>query len=73
MIQISKMNRYWAKAFLVLFLLKPSLIFAEGSDPFDDTILTFEDKIESTEPIKSIESTANQETTNQSKTSAAEN
>ena len=73
MIQISKMNQYWTKAIFVLFLLKPSLSFAEGSDPFDDTILTFEDKIESTEPIKSIESTAYQETTNQSETSTAEN
>ena len=73
MIQISKMNRYWAKAVLVLFLLKTSLSFAEGSDPFDNTILTFEDKIESTETIESIEPIANQETTNQSKTSAAEN
>ena len=68
MIQISKMNQYWAKAVFVLLLLKPSLSFAEGSDPFDNTILTFEDKIESTEPIETIESIPNQETTNQSDT-----
>ena len=34
----------------VLFLLRPLLSFAEGDDPFDNTILTVEDSIPITEP-----------------------
>ena len=46
MIQISKMNKYWIMPVFVLFLLRPLLSFAEGSDPFDNTILTVEDNIQ---------------------------
>ena len=50
MIQISKMNKYWIMPVFVLFLLRPLLSFAEGGDPFDNTILTVEDSIPITEP-----------------------
>ena len=50
MIQISKMNKYWIMPVFVLFLLRPLLSFAEGDDPFDNTILTVEDSIPITEP-----------------------
>ncbi|SVD46490.1 uncharacterized protein METZ01_LOCUS399344, partial [marine metagenome] len=46
------MNQYWSLSVFVLFLLKPLLSIAEGSDPFDNTILTFEDKIQTTQPIE---------------------
>ncbi|SVB65020.1 uncharacterized protein METZ01_LOCUS217874, partial [marine metagenome] len=42
------MNQYWIIVVFALFLLKPLLGFAEGSDPFDNTILTFEDNIQTT-------------------------
>ena len=68
MIQISKMNQYWIIAVFMLFLLKPLLVFAEGSDPFDNTILTFDDNIQTTEPVATI---TDQEISSQSDTSAA--
>jgi hypothetical protein len=50
MIQIIRMNHFWIMPVFVLFLLRPLLGFAEGSDPFDNTILTVEDSIPITEP-----------------------
>ena len=68
MIQISQMNQYWTMLVFVLFLLRPLLSFAEGSDPFDNTILTFDDNIQTTEPTAPI---TDQEISSQSDTSAA--
>ena len=68
MIQISKMNKYWIMPVFVLFLLRPLLGFAEGSDPFDNTILTVDDTIKITEPEASI---IDQEISSQSDTTVA--
>ena len=68
MIQISKMNKYWIMPVFVLFLLRPLLGFAEGSDPFDNTILTVDDNIKITEPEASI---IDQEISSQSDTTVA--
>ena len=68
MIQISKMNKYWIMPVFVLFLLRPLLGFAEGSDPFDNTILTVDDTIKVTEPEASI---IDQEISSQSDTTVA--
>ena len=68
MIQISRMNHYWIMAAFVLFLLRPLLGFAEGSDPFDNTILTVDDNIKITEPEASI---IDQEISSQSDTTVA--
>ena len=68
MIQISRMNHYWIMAVFVLFLLRPLLGFAEGSDPFDNTILTVDDNIKITEPEASI---IDQEISSQSDTTVA--
>ena len=68
MIQISRMNHYWIMAAFVLFLLRPLLGFAEGSDPFDNTILTVDDTIKITEPEASI---IDQEISSQSDTTVA--
>ena len=68
MIQISKMNQYWIMAVFVFFLLRPLLGFAEGSDPFDNTILTVDDNIKITEPEASI---TDQEISSQSDTTVA--
>ena len=51
-----------------LFLLRPLLGFAEGSDPFDNTILTVDDNIKITEPEASI---IDQEISSQSDTTVA--
>ena len=68
MIQISKMNKYWIMPVFALFLLRPLLGFAEGSDPFDNTILTVDDTIKVTEPEASI---IDQEISSQSDTTVA--
>ena len=68
MIQISKMNKYWIMPVFALFLLRPLLGFAEGSDPFDNTILTVDDTIKITEPEASI---IDQEISSQSDTTVA--
>ena len=68
MIQISRMNHYWIMAVFVLFLLRPLLGFAEGNDPFDNTILTVDDNIKITEPEASI---TDQEISSQSDTTVA--
>ena len=68
MIQISNMSQYWIIAVFLLLLLKPLFSFAEGKDPFDNTILTFEDNIQTTVPEESI---ANQEMSSQSNTAVA--
>ena len=68
MIQISRMNHYWIMAVFVLFLLRPLLGFAEGNDPFDNTILTVDDNIKITEPEASI---IDQEISSQSDTTVA--
>ena len=68
MIQISRMNHYWTMAVFALFLLRPLLGFAEGSDPFDNTILTVDDTIKVTEPEASI---IDQEISSQSDTTVA--
>ena len=68
MIQISKMNKYWIMPVFALFLLRPLLGFAEGSDPFDNTILTVDDNIKITEPEASI---IDQEISSQSDTTVA--
>ena len=54
MIQISNMSQYWIIAVFLLLLLKPLFSFAEGNDPFDNTIVTFEDNIQTTVPEESI-------------------
>ena len=68
MIQISRMNHYWIMTVFALFLLRPLLGFAEGSDPFDNTILTVDDTIKVTEPEASI---IDQEISSQSDTTVA--
>ena len=68
MIQISRMNHYWIMPVFALFLLRPLLGFAEGSDPFDNTILTVDDTIKITEPEASI---IDQEISSQSDTTVA--
>ena len=68
MIQISRMNHYWIMTVFALFLLRPLLGFAEGSDPFDNTILTVDDTIKITEPEASI---IDQEISSQSDTTVA--
>ena len=68
MIQISRMNHYWIMTVFALFLLRPLLGFAEGSDPFDNTILTVDDNIKITEPEASI---IDQEISSQSDTTVA--
>ena len=52
----------------MLFLIRPLLGFAEGSDPFDNTILTVDDNIKITEPEASI---IDQEISSQSDTTVA--
>jgi predicted nucleic acid-binding Zn-ribbon protein len=68
MIQIFRMNHYWIMTVFALFLLRPLLGFAEGSDPFDNTILTVDDNIKITEPEASI---IDQEISSQSDTTVA--
>ena len=71
MIQISKMNLYWIITVFVLLLLKPLFSFAEGSDPFDNTILTFDDNIQTSDPLQPGASIVNQEISSQSNASVA--
>jgi len=71
MIQISKMRLYWIITVFVLFLLKPLISFAEGSDPFDNTIVTFDDNIQTSDPLLPGTSIANREISSESNAPAA--